>query len=100
MKPTVEQNNLSKRAEVAQRNAAAFPSIVDECSHLFVTPRVIPVSKASLVEQLSCHELEAAFAIERLARAILVIPDFPRADGRFRCFEELNWNGEVDPTAL
>ena len=27
MKPTVEQNNLSKRADVAQRNAAAFPSI-------------------------------------------------------------------------
>jgi len=31
MKPTVEQNNLSKRAEVAQRNAAAFPSI--DCNY-------------------------------------------------------------------
>src|SRR5438105_14846887 len=31
MKPTVEQNNLSKRAEVAQRNAAAFPSV--DCNY-------------------------------------------------------------------
>jgi hypothetical protein len=31
MKPTVEQNNLSKRADVAGRNARAFPSI--DCNY-------------------------------------------------------------------
>jgi hypothetical protein len=34
MKPTVEQNNLSKRADVAQRNAAAFPSV--DCNYQIV----------------------------------------------------------------
>jgi hypothetical protein len=31
MKPTVEQNNLSKRADVAQKGATAFPSI--DCNY-------------------------------------------------------------------
>src|SRR5437763_14017197 len=31
MKPTVEQNNLSKRADVAERNAGAFASI--DCNY-------------------------------------------------------------------
>ena len=31
MNSTVEQNNLSKRADVAQRNAAAFPSV--DCNY-------------------------------------------------------------------
>ena len=31
MKPTVEQNNLSKRADVAETNAGAFPSI--DCNY-------------------------------------------------------------------
>ena len=31
MKPTVERNNLSKRGDVAQRNAAAFPSV--DCNY-------------------------------------------------------------------
>ena len=31
MKPTVEQNNLSKRGDVAERNAGAFPSI--DCNY-------------------------------------------------------------------
>ena len=31
MKPTVEQNNLSKRADVAERNAEAFPS--NDCNY-------------------------------------------------------------------
>ena len=31
MKPTVELNNLSKRADVAERNAEAFPSI--DCNY-------------------------------------------------------------------
>src|SRR5260370_41759276 len=31
MKPTVEQNNLSKRADIAERNAGAFPSI--DCNY-------------------------------------------------------------------
>jgi len=35
MKPTVEQNNLSKRADVAERNAGAFPSI--DCNYQTVT---------------------------------------------------------------
>ena len=31
MKPTVEQNNLSKRADIAERNAGAFSSI--DCNY-------------------------------------------------------------------
>jgi hypothetical protein len=35
MKPTVEQNNLSKRADAAERNAGAFPLI--DCNYQTVT---------------------------------------------------------------
>ena len=53
MKPTVEQNNLSKRADVAERNAGAFPSI--DCNYQTVAlPSYrgqLPAAKIFIVPQ-------------------------------------------------
>lgn len=79
MKPTVEQNNLNKRPDVAQENAAPFPSI--DCNYQTV---VLPSHRGACLRprfssfrnisgEYFRNEARNEFHIEALAFVAIVV---------------------------
>ena len=102
MKPTVEQNNLSKRGDGGQKNGATFP-FVDSNYHAVALPnyrggclRAKSLSFRSISSEYFHHEARNEFRVEALAFFAMVVTaaipilsnmhalaDFARATGRF-----------------
>ena len=102
MKPTFEQNNLSKRGDGAQKNGATFP-FVDSNYHAVALPnyrggclRAKSLSFRSISGEYFRHEARNEFCMEALAFFAMVVTaaipilnnmhalaDFARATGRF-----------------
>ena len=102
MRPTFEQNNLSKRGDGAQKNGATFP-FVDSNYHAVALPnyrggclRAEPLSFRSISGEYFRHEARNEFCMEALAFFAMVVTaaipilsnmhalaDFARATGRF-----------------
>jgi hypothetical protein len=102
MKPTVEQNNLSRRGDGAQRNGATFP-FVDSNYHVVTLPnyrggclRAKSLSFRNISGEYFRHEARNEFCVEALAFLAMVVTaavpilnnmhalaDFLRVTGRF-----------------
>ncbi|PYL03641.1 MAG: hypothetical protein DME32_03665 [Verrucomicrobia bacterium] len=102
MKPTVEQNNLSKRGDGAQKNGATFP-FVDSNYHAVALPNyrggclhAKSLSFRSISGEYFRHEARNEFCVEALAFFAMVVTaaipilnnmhalaDFLRVIGRF-----------------
>lgn len=102
MKPTVEQNNLSKRGDGAPRSGATFP-FVDSNYHAVALPnyrggclRAKSLSFRSISGEYFRHEARNEYCVEALAFLAMVVTaaipilnnmyalaDFLRVIGRF-----------------
>ena len=102
MKPTVEQNNFSKRGDGAQKNGATFP-LVDSNYHAVALPNyrggclhAKSLSFRTISGEYFRHEARTEFCLEALAFFAMVITaaipilnnmhalaDFLRVIGRF-----------------
>ena len=102
MKPTVEQNNSSRRGDCAQKNSATFP-FVDSNYHAVALPsyrggclRAKPLSFRTISSDYFRYEARNEFCIEALAFFAIVVTaavpilnnmhalaDFLRVIGRF-----------------
>jgi hypothetical protein len=102
MKPTIEQNNLSRRGDGARNNGAAFP-FVDSNYHAVALPnyrggclRAKPLSFRNISAEYFRHEARNEFCVEALAFFAMVLTaaipilnnmhalaDFLRVIGRF-----------------
>ena len=102
MKPTVEQNSLSRRGDGAQNHGATFP-FVDSNYHAVALPnyrggclRAKPLPFRAISGEYFRHEARNEFCMEALAFFAMVVTaaipilsnmhalaDFARATGRF-----------------
>jgi hypothetical protein len=102
MKPTVEQNNLTRRGDGAQKNGATFP-FVDSNYHAVTLPtyrggclRAKPLSFRNISGEYFRHEARNEFCVEALAFFAMAVTaaipilnnmhalaDFLRVIGRF-----------------
>ena len=102
MKPIVEQSNLSKRGDGAQKNGATFP-FVDSNYHAVALPnyrggclRAKPLSFRNISGEYFRHEARNEFCVEALAFFAMAVTaaipilnnmhalaDFLRVIGRF-----------------